>query len=98
MDSGLRFLLLTPAKEVADCRCDAVNLFEKDKADGWGGGSVGIHHGHLPAVLALAEGGTVKAVREGKTVFSACVRGGFARVDPESVTVLTPEAEVTTDK
>ena len=97
MEGKLLFRLLTPMKEVASFRCESVNLCEKDDAEGWGGGSIGIHRGHLPAVIALAEGGEVKAVSQGKTVFQACVRGGFARVDGESVTVLTPDAEVTID-
>lgn len=94
MEGDLLFHLLTPLQEVASCRCDAVTLFEKDGAQGFGG-SIGIRRGHLPAVVALAEGGTVKVTAEGRTVFAATVRGGFARVDHGSVTVLTPEAEVT---
>ena len=94
MEGELLFHLLTPLREVASCRCDAVTLYEKDGAQSFGG-SIGIRRGHLPAVVALAEGGTVKVTSEGKTVFAATVRGGFARVDQGSVTVLTPEAEVT---
>ena len=97
MEGKLLFRLLTPMKEVASFRCESVNLFEKDDAQGWGGGSIGVHRGHLPAVIALAEGGPVKATSQGKTVFHALVRGGFARVDGESVTVLTPSAEVVVD-
>ncbi len=97
MDKKLLFRLLTPAKEVASCRCDAVNLFEKESLQGSGGGSIGIHRGHLPAVIALAEGGPLQVLTQGKTVFAARVRGGFARVDRESVTVLTPSAEVTVE-
>ena len=97
MEGGLRFQLLTPMKEVASCSCDTVNLFEKDAADGWGGGSIGIRHGHLPAVVSLAENGPIRVMTEGKVVFSARVRGGFARVDADSVTVLSPEVIVTKD-
>ncbi len=97
MGAELQFRLLTPMKEVASFRCESVNLFEKDDAQGCGGGSIGIHRGHMPAVIALAEGGALKAVSQGKTVFQASVRGGFARVDGSSVTVLTPAAEVTID-
>jgi F0F1-type ATP synthase epsilon subunit len=95
MGEGLLFHLLTPVKEVASCHCDAVNLCEKDGAEGWGGGSIGILRGHVPAVIALEEGGSVRVTQGGKTVFEARVRGGFARVDGETVTVLTPEADVT---
>ena len=94
MESGLLFRVLTPAKEVCSCRCDTVNLIEKDNVEGRGGGSIGIRRGHLPAVVSLEEGGSVRASAEGTTVFEAIVRGGFARVDSSSVTVLTPEAEV----
>ncbi|MBR2717302.1 MAG: hypothetical protein IKP17_08945 [Oscillospiraceae bacterium] len=93
MEDGLLFRLLTPRKEVASCRCDAVELWAKDNAKGEGGGSMGVRRGHLPAVVALEKGGPVRALADGKPVFSARVRGGFARVDAKSVTVLTPEAE-----
>ena len=96
MEGELLFHLLTPLKEVASCRCETVNLIEKDGAEGRGG-SLGIRLGHLPAVVALAENSAVSVKNQDKTVFSARVRGGFARVDRASVTVLTPEAEVTLD-
>ena len=98
MAGELRFQLLTPMKEVVSCTCDTVNLFEKDPAEGWGGGGIGIRRGHLPAVIALAEDGPIRVLTEGKLVFSARVRGGFARVDAESVTVLTPEAELSAEE
>ena len=73
------------------CLCDAVDLTAKDNAAGSGGGSLGVLHGHLPAVAALEEGGGVHCVTGGKTVFSCRVRGGFARIGREEVDVLTPE-------
>ena len=97
MDGGLLFRILTPLKDVASFHCDAVNLVEKDNAEGQGG-SIGILRGHLPAVIALEENSPVTASAKGKTVFSATVRGGFARVDQESVTILTPSANVTMEK
>ena len=96
MEGEFLFHLLTPLKEVASCRCEAVNLVGKEGAQAMGG-SIGIRHGHLPAVVALAEGSEVRVTSQDKTVFSAKVRGGFARVDRDSVTVLTPDAEVTMD-
>jgi len=97
MEGEFRFLLLTPLKEVASCSCDAVSLWEKDDAAGQGGGSIGIRRGHLPAVIALAENGPLRVTLAGKTCISGKVHGGFARIEPGSVTVLTPSAEVTTD-
>ena len=96
MVPGLSFHLLAPMKEVASCSCDTVDLWEKDGKQGWGG-SIGIRRGHLPAVVALEEGGRVRVSTEGRTVFEARVRGGYARVEHDSVTVLTPEAEVMID-
>ena len=93
MDGEVMFRILTPLKDVASFRCEAVNLVEKDNAEGQGG-SIGILRGHLPAVIALEENSTVTASAKGKTVFSATVRGGLARVDQESVTILTPSANV----
>ncbi len=97
MDSGLLFRILTPLKDVASFHCDAVNLVEKDNAEGQGG-SIGILRGHLPAVIALEENSPVTVSEKGKAVFAATVRGGFARVDQESVTILTPSANVTMEK
>ena len=94
MAEEILFKLLTPLKEVASYSCDAVSLFEKDNAHGQGG-SLGVRPGHLPAVIALEDSSQVRATAKGNIVFSAIVRGGFARVDGQSVTVLTPEAEVT---
>ncbi len=93
MDDGILFRILTPQKDVASFRCDAVNLIEKENAKGQGG-SIGILRGHLPAVIALEENSAVKVTAQGKQVFAATVRSGFARVDRESVTILTPSAEV----
>lgn len=97
MDGGLLFRILTPLKDVATFRCDAVNLVEKDNAEGQGG-SIGILRGHLPAVIALEENSPVTVSANGKAVFAATVRGGFARVEQGSVTVLTPSAYVTLEK
>lgn len=93
MDGRLLFRLITPAKEVCTVRCDSIILCEKDNAEGQGG-SLGIRPGHLPAVVALEEHSAVRAVSGEKTIFEAAVRGGFARVDAGSVTVLTPSAEI----
>ena len=91
MAEKLRFRLLTPAGEVFSCLCDAVDLTSKDDASGRGGGSLGVRRGHLPAVAALEEGGGLRCVSGGKTVFSCRIRGGFARIGREEVDVLTPE-------
>ena len=91
MAEKLRFRLLTPEGEVFSCSCDAVNLTAKDNTSGDGGGSLGVLPGHLPAVAALEEGGSVRCVTGGKTVFSCRVRGGFARIGREEMDVLTPE-------
>ena len=92
MAEKLFFRLLTPMGEVFSCTCDGVDLTAKDDASGHGGGSLGIRRGHLPAAAALEEGGVLRCVSDGRTVFSCRVRGGFARVSREEVTVLTPEA------
>ena len=91
MGGKLLFRVLTPQGEKFSGECEAVDLWARDDAEGNGGGSLGFRRGHLPAVVALAEGGRVKAMEGDNTVYSARIRGGYARVDRESVTVLTPE-------
>ena len=97
MEGGLLVRILTPLKDVTSFRCDALKLIEKENEQGQGG-SIGILRGHLPAVIALEFNSPVNATAQGKEVFSALVRGGFARVDRESVTILTPAADVTLEK
>ena len=92
MEEKLRFRLLSPEGEIFSCSCDAVDLTAKDGTSGSGGGSLGIRRGHLPAVAALEEGGGLRVISAGKAVFSCRVRGGFARIRREEVTVMTPEA------
>ena len=91
MAGNLHFRLLTPAGEAYSGSCDYAELTAKDDAGGRGGGSLGIRRGHLPAVVALEEGGRIRVSLEGETIYTARVRGGFARVTREEVTVLTPE-------
>lgn len=98
MAEKLVFHLVTPQGERCSCPCDAVDLWAKDDALGCGGGSMGFRRGHIPAVVALEEGSTVRAVAGDKTVYAARIRGGFARVDRESVTVLTPDAEAISEQ
>ena len=52
----LELIVLTPHGEAVDVHCDSVHLTVCDDETGHGGGQVGFHRGHLPAVLALGDG------------------------------------------
>ena len=92
---SLRFRLLTPRGIAVDCLCGSVRLTARDDARGQGGGSYGVHPGHMPTLIALEEGGPLRLFAEGRQVYAARLRGGFARIGPAEVTVLTPQAEET---
>ena len=90
MNEGLKLKLITPAGMQRELDCDAVNMVACDNAEGFGGGSVGIRKGHMPAVIALENDSIVSAKSNGIEVLCARVAGGFASVKENIVTVITP--------
>ena len=92
MELPLTLVILTPAGEKARLACACVTLYARDNLRGENGGSMGILKGHMPAVIALEPGSTVKA-RVSEGAFSAYkVSGGFAKVENDEVTVITASA------
>ena len=83
--------ILTPEGMLSEIRCDAVNLTLSDDRTGRGGGSIGIHRDHAEAILALQKG-PVFARTGNEEVFRTVLRGGFAAVRHNVVTVLTDGA------
>ena len=83
----VRLRVVTPAGAVLDIRCDSVRL---NAADEQGGGSLGIRHGHMPAMIVL-ERGRLTAFSEGEKIKDIGVGGGVATVSDDVVTVLATE-------
>jgi F0F1-type ATP synthase epsilon subunit len=88
----LTLTVLTPAGIATETECTSVTLFARDNGAGEGGGSVGIRPGHLPAVIALAPGSSVKCSSDGRLTLSVTVSGGFATVRDDKVTVVAESA------
>ena len=84
----MEFIVLTPHGEAVDVHCDSVHLTICDDETGHGGGQVGFHRGHLPAVLALGDG-PADALLRGETVFRTVLHGGFASVRNDVIRVIT---------
>ena len=84
----LRLTLLTPDGKKAEAMCESIVMLAADDEKGKGGGSFEIRRGHIPALAALIPGEVLGRVKN-ETVFRAETGGGFARIDGESVTVLT---------
>lgn len=84
--------VLTPAGIVSETDCDSAVLTIPDGADGRGGGLVGIRRDHAPAILALGEG-SIRASLGGKPVLNVSVKGGYASVRDNVITVVTDGAE-----
>ncbi len=92
MAEGINLVIVTPTGEAERVQCSAVTLYARDNKKGEGGGSVGILRGHAPAVIALEESSRIICTLDGqKKVFT--VDGGFASVQNDTVTVVTPRAE-----
>ena len=86
--AALEFMVLTPHGEAVDVHCDSVHLTLCDDENGHGGGQVGFHRGHLPAILALDDG-PADALLHGETVFRTVLHGGFASVRNNVIRVIT---------
>ncbi len=70
-----------------DCDSIIMNAQEGEKN---GGGSFGVHYGHIDAIAALAKGKTT-AYLDGKVVKSLITGEGFAKITRDSVVILTDE-------
>ncbi len=92
MSGRLVFRLITPGGILTDLECTGVTLVSRD-GDGVPGGSLGIKYGHLPAVIALADRAAVRASGPEGELFSTVVKGGFAHVKDNTVTVVTQGTE-----
>mgnify|MGYP004728734885 FL=1 len=92
----MEFIILTPHGEAVDVRCDSVHLTLCDDETSHGGGLVGFHRGHLPAVLALGDG-AADATLHGESVFHSTLHGGFASVRDDVIRVIT-DSEIETPK
>ena len=93
----LELIVLTPHGEAVDIRCDSVHLTLCDDETGHGGGQIGFHRGHLPAVMALGDG-AADALLHGKSVFHTVLHGGYASVRDDVIRVITDSAIDTGEK
>ena len=91
MEKTLTLKIVTPDGTAAEYPCTSLRLPVKDTLDGRGGGSYGIHPGHLPALFALSENERVTAIPEEAPdkPLQIAVRGGIAAVAQNVVTILT---------
>ena len=87
--NGVKLIVITPRGEAANVECESATVFCRDGINGENGGSIGIMRGFLPSLIALKEGSPVRAMSGGKPVFEARVKGGFASVKDDIVTVMT---------
>jgi F-type H+-transporting ATPase subunit epsilon len=84
MAEKLQFSLVSPVRELFTGQVDQVDAPGSE-------GDFGVLAGHAPFMTALKEG-QLRVHNDGKiTVFE--VRGGFADVTPEGLTVLAEHAE-----
>ncbi len=67
--------------------CDSIRLYAKDDARGRAGGWLGIHPGHIGALIALS-GAPIHAYLKGKEIFTTDISGGIASVEHDVVTLL----------
>ncbi len=85
---ALTLKIVTARGALEPVRCGSVHLTLCDGAKGRGGGSYGVRPGHARALFAL-DAGPVTALDGGQTVLSGQCAGGFAAVEPDTVTVIT---------
>ncbi len=88
----LTLSVVTLSGTMEPVECDSVQLNVADTAEGKGGGSYGIHPGHIKSLFSLAAG-TLTALKNGETVLKAAIGDGFANVENDTVTVVTDRYE-----
>jgi len=89
MEKTMLLTIVVPDGKETAVRCDAVRFSIPDGArNKHSGGSVGIHPGHMDALMSV-DAGTVTAALAGKTVLHCSVDGGLAMVQKDAVTILT---------
>ena len=84
MADRLHFSLVAPERELFSGDVDQVDARGVD-------GDFGVLAGHAPFMTALKEGPVT--VRDGAAVRVYQVRGGFAEVTPQGLTILAQHAE-----
>lgn len=84
MPDKLHFSLVSPERELFSGLVDQVDASGVE-------GDFGVFAGHAPFMTALKEGPVT--VRDGGQVHTYQVRGGFADVTPEGLTILAEHAE-----
>lgn len=92
MNGAIKLSIVTPKGVAFSVTCDSVRLNTPDDRNGHNGGSIGIRRGHIPAVIAIAEGETV-AFSNGTVVLRVRTESGFASVENDEVQVITASAE-----
>lgn len=91
--SSLTLKIVTPSAKPCVIDCDSVNVTVCDNKDGKGGGSYGIHKGHIRSVMSLDKG-VIRADRDGETVYFAKSGVGFCTVDKDTVIAVVESAEI----
>lgn len=85
---GMTLSILTPDGAPIRLRCDSAHITIRDDLHGRGGGAYGIRCGHARAILAL-ESGPLTARLGDQTVLRGRCGKGFARVDGQSIAIVT---------
>ena len=97
MEKSLTLCIVTPDGTATEPSCTSLRLPVLDDKSGHGGGSYGIHPGHLPAVFALSES-TATAYTGTAVTATAQIQGGIARVTHDTVVILTDSCILETKK
>ena len=89
MEKTMLLSIVVPDGKETSVRCDAVRFQIPDGAKNKPtGGSVGIHPGHMDALISVAAG-EVTASLAGKTVLHCTVDAGLAMVQKDAVNIMT---------
>lgn len=83
----MQLVLASPKGSLVPIECDSVHITVAEDKNGKQGGNYGIRKGHVNSVFAVKQG-TVTALLNGETVFTAETGKGFATVDKDLVTVI----------
>ena len=86
-DRCFKLKIVTPNDSIPQILCDSLKINIADGKRDKEGGSYGIRKGHAKAMFAL-DLGITEALVGGKTVMLAKTSRGFAKVEPDLVTLV----------
>ena len=93
MQDKLLFKLITPDGLQKETDCESVTINISEDENGKNSGSYGIRKGHANAIFSLDDG-EITVKNKDEIIYTVVVKGGFALMQDNVLTVMTNKIEI----